>query len=265
MINKSDITLLISTYNWPDALELVLKSVLIQSLMPQEIIIADDGSSEDTKKLIAQYQHLFTIPLKHIWHEDLGFRKSLILNKAIQQSSGDYIIQIDGDIILHKHFIKDHFNQRKEGFFVAGSRACIDEKKVNEILQNRRFDFTFFSKGIGSRFNAIHFPFLSFLFKSNPLSSWNVKGCNMAFWKSDFIKVNGYFNSFQGWGWEDYELAQRLINNGVRKKRVKWAAIGFHIFHPLNSRGNSNTNEKIYRESLTEKIIKRFPGLSEVY
>lgn len=265
MIKQSDITLLISTYNWPHALELILKSILVQSMMPQEVIIADDGSSDETKRLIDHYKSMFGIPLKHVWHEDLGFRKSLILNKAIQQSSGEYIIQIDGDIVLHKHFIKDHFKQRRKGFFIAGSRASINEKKSNQILKNGQFKFSFFTGGLETRFNAIHFPYLSFFFKTDPLSSWNVKGCNMAFWKVDFIKINGYFNDFKGWGWEDYELAQRLINSGIRKKRVKWSAIGFHIFHPLNSRGNSATNEKVYRESLKEKIVKRFPGLSEVY
>jgi len=102
------ISLVISTYNWPEALELVLKSVLKQELMPNEVIIADDGSSISTKKLITKFKDLFTVPLIHVWHEDNGFQKATILNKAIAESSGDYIVQVDGDCIIHHKFIKDH-------------------------------------------------------------------------------------------------------------------------------------------------------------
>ncbi len=101
-------SLLISTYNWPRALELCLKSVFYQIHMPDEILIADDGSTKDTKELIDSYRPLINVPIKHIWHEDQGFRKTLILNEAIRQGSHEYIIQTDGDIILHPNFIMDH-------------------------------------------------------------------------------------------------------------------------------------------------------------
>ncbi len=265
MSKQSNITLLISTYNWPNALDLVLKSIFIQSMLPLEIVIADDGSSDETKKVIDKYKKISNIPLIHVWHEDLGFRKSLILNKAIDISSGEYIVQIDGDIILDKNFIKDHYKQRRKGFFVAASRACINPQKSEEILKNGHIQFSFFTSGLDTRFNALRVPIICNFIQNKSTSSWNVKGCNMAFWKKDFVDINGYYNDFKGWGWEDYELAQRFINNGVRKRRVKWSAIGYHIFHKLNSRGNSDINEKVYRETLTKKLTNRFPGLSEIH
>src|SRR5690554_2052679 len=101
-------SLLISIYNWPEALELVLMSVENQSVGPRELLIADDGSSEKTKQLIDAFAKKSQIPIKHFWHEDKGFRKSKILNKAVAGSTSDYIIQTDGDCIMHKDFVKDH-------------------------------------------------------------------------------------------------------------------------------------------------------------
>ncbi|MBD1420240.1 glycosyltransferase family 2 protein [Sphingobacterium chuzhouense] len=259
------VTLLISTYNWPEALALVLKSILKQTVIPEEIIIADDGSSEQTKILIENFNKEHRLSIKHVWHEDRGFRKSIIVNKAIQTSSNPYIIQIDGDIVLHKRFIEDHKKAAKPGYFIAGSRAAIGEKRSNEILKSGfLLSLNPFSSGMDTRFNAIRFPFLSFLFSSKSNSSWNVKGCNFAFWKQDYIDVNGYYNGFKGWGWEDYELAQRLVNKGIKKRKLKWAAVCYHIFHPLSARTNTKPNEFIYRETIAHKMRHRSPGFHEV-
>lgn len=256
------VSLIISTYNWHEALELVLLSVTQQSVLPDQVIIADDGSDYRTTNLIDKFTDC--LPIEHIWHEDEGFQKTLILNKALKACNTDYIIEIDGDIILHKHFVKDHLAAAEKGYFVQGSRAMIGEELSHETIQNKRLNFNFLTRGMTTRFNAIRFPLLSGLFKTNPLSSHNVKGCNLAFWREDYVRINGYFNGFTGWGWEDYEFAERLINSGVRKKRLKWAAVGFHIFHPLSSRANFKPNELIYRETVSNKMWRRSPGFREV-
>lgn len=254
--------LIISTYNWPEALELVLLSVSKQSMLPDQVIIADDGSNKQTAQIIKKYADI--LPIIHIWHEDNGFRKTIILNKALAVSTADYIIEIDGDIIVHKHFIKDHLKAAQKGYFVQGSRVMLGELLSLKILASKRLNFNCFTRGLVTRFNAIRFPSLSFLFKTNPESSHNVKGCNLAFWRKDYIHINGYFNGFQGWGWEDYEFAERLINSGIKKKRLKWAAIGYHIFHKLSSRSNFKPNELIYQETVRKKISHRTPGFHEV-
>ena len=100
-------SLIISTYNWPEALDLVLKSVLRQTTMPSKVIIADDGSKAETRLLVEEYKKIFSVPLIHVWQEDNGFRLATIRNKAISNSNFTYIIQIDGDVILNKNFIKD--------------------------------------------------------------------------------------------------------------------------------------------------------------
>lgn len=258
------VALLISTYNWPQALELVLLAILAQTRMPDEVVIADDGSNEKTKNLIEKYKMKFSVPLKHIWHEDKGFRKSLILNKAVKQIDSEYIIEIDGDIIIHSKFINDHLKAATPGYFIQGSRIMITEKKSKEILTTRLPTLSAFSAGIINRFNAFRIPILSkafFLYPSNP---FHIKGCNLAFWKSDFIKINGYYNGFEGWGAEDYEFGARLLHAGVKRKTLKMAALAYHISHQDNTRKNRVPNDKIYRKTLADKLARCTDGYEQV-
>ncbi|MBP3943773.1 glycosyltransferase family 2 protein [Sphingobacteriaceae bacterium WQ 2009] len=261
---KLTTTLLIATYNWSSALSVVLNSILRQSVAPTEIIIADDGSREDTAQLIKEFNKTHNLAIKHVWHPDAGFRKTLILNKAIQQSCASYLIQIDGDIVMHSHFIRDHIAAAEEGFFVQGSRAMLTKKLTEKVVSCNSFKLHALSRGMHTRFNAIHCPRLAFIFSCNPTSSHNVKGCNMAFFRADFIRINGYYNGFEGWGFEDYEFAERLINSGIKKKRLKWAAVSYHLFHPLCSRKNFRSNEIIYEETVAQKKTYRIPGYHEI-
>ena len=194
-------SLIVSTYNWPKALELVLKSILAQKRLPDEVIIADDGSTHSTTELVEKYKAILPIPLKHVWHPDIGFTRTLILNKAIREVTSNYIVQIDGDIILHPYFISDHIDFAERNCWVTGSRTLLDPKKSQEILSNKRTDLSVFTKGITNHLNAIHSPFLRKLFFSTKkLDIKKVRGCNMAYWKSDFEKVNGYNEDIIGWG-----------------------------------------------------------------
>lgn len=265
MQNKSiSVALLISTYNWPQALELVLSSVVRQTRIPDEIIIADDGSRVETKELIDTFKSRFNLPVKHIWHEDKGFRKSLILNKSVKNIVSEYIIEIDGDIIIHPRFIEDHLEAAEPGYFVQGSRSMITEEKATEILISKQINFSFFSSGLYSRFNSLRCPLLSFLFVLDPSNPFHIKGCNLAFWKKDYVAINGYYNSFEGWGGEDYEFGARLLHSGVKRKRLKMAALAFHIFHKINSRANTEPNDIIYRKTLAEKSTYNNDGYEQV-
>jgi glycosyltransferase involved in cell wall biosynthesis len=258
------VALLISTYKWPEALDVVLKSVVYQSRMPDEVIIAEDGDDLRTAYSIERFKRTYGIPVKHVSHEDLGFRKSLILNKAIKEIESDYVVEIDGDIIMHPEFIADHIRAAKKGYFVQGSRTMLTEWKSYDLLNNKNIESLHpFARGLYSRFNALRIPLFSNLFWVNPHKSYNVKGCNLAFWREDYIRVNGYYSGFEGWGWEDYEFGERLINLGIKKKRLKMAAIGYHIFHPLSSRANFVPNEMIYRETVLYKYTYRANGYME--
>jgi len=237
-------TLLISTYNWPEALNLVLKSAFKQTVLPDEIIIADDGSSESTKEVINCYKKQNTIPLKHIWHEDNGFRKASILNKAIANSNSDYIIEVDGDCIMNKHFISDHISLSRENHFLFGSRVNIQKKRLISLFKSNNINFNSFSFGIKKRTRALRIPFLSSLYKSSNLLSKKLRGCNMSFFRKDFMAVNGYNEDFEGWGKEDSELAIRLLNNGCLGKRIRYKGIVYHIWHSEESKDNLKINQR---------------------
>ena len=130
-------SLIITTYNWESALELVVLSTFQQSLLPMEVIIADDGSDDDTRDLIHALSVKSPFPLVHSWHEDKGFRAAKARNRAIAKAKGDYIIVIDGDMILHKDFVLDHSNFAKFGYFVQGMRVKFNSQKANEIIQKK--------------------------------------------------------------------------------------------------------------------------------
>lgn len=246
-------TLIISTYNFHEALELTLLSILKQSVLPNEIIIADDGSKKETQNLINKFQKTFPIPLIHKWHRDDGFRKTRILNIAIVSASSEYIIQIDGDMILHRHFIKNHLTMAKKNTFLMGSRVWLN-KSVSEASQKTKtITFNFLSSGIKNRLNTIHFPLLMKSFTIYRADIKKIRGCNMSFWKSDLLAINGFNEDMTGWGREDSEISARLINLGKLKGHIKFGAVQYHQYHQLNTRSELNINDKILEETILKK------------
>lgn len=254
------VSLIISTYNRPDALQIVLESAISQTVLPNEIIVADDGSGEETASLVKSYQEKTNSLIKHVWHEDRGFRLAAIRNRAMAGATGDYIIQIDGDIMLHPHFIRDHINIAKPGFYVAGSRSMLTKDLSNKIIAGGKATIpTITTKGVGNRLNSIRLTPLMQLISSpriSAMSSKTIKGCHMAFWKDDFLKVNGYNEDFEGWGSEDVEIEQRFINLGLKRINLKFGAIQFHLYHPENSKARVAENERLAEKARVERLVR---------
>ena len=256
MNTKIKTALIITTYNWPEALELVLESIKRQVVLPNEVIIADDGSKNDTKVLIEKYQKDFPVPLVHIWHEDNGFRRSTVLNLAISKTESDYIIQLDGDCIVHNNFIGDHLSSIEKATYLFGSRVNIKQPFLETLFAEKVISFSYFSRGIKKRNRNIHIPFLgSLLYKRNQELSKKLRGCNLSYWKSDFIKVNGYNEDMIGWGREDSELVIRMINSGVFGKRLKFKAIIYHIWHKESSKEKLNINHTIQEAAIINNLV----------
>lgn len=247
---KPSCSLVVATYNAPQMLRLCLQSVLRQTLSPSEIIIADDGSTSFTKELIDNMRPQFSAPLVHVWHEDEGFRLAAIRNKALSIAKGDYIIQIDGDVILERHFVEDHLRFAEAGYVVLGSRCMLTEEKTKTVLEMKDYEPSIFSSGIKRRDSALRCPLLSPLFFNNR----HTVGCNMAFWRKDVLGVNGYDEDFVGWGHEERDLVLRLTMTGVCKRKIKYAAIQYHLWHKEQSKQNLEQNEQRVRSRLAEKV-----------
>ena len=239
------VSLIISTYNRPDALSVCLDSIQYQTVLPHEIIIGDDGSTSETKDIIDQIKEKFPIPVIHIWQEDKGFRLAMMRNKSIAQANGDYIIEIDGDVFLHSKFIEDHIRLAQPKHYLKGTRVRLNKLLTEQICTNKKSQKIYpWNKGIESKAEtAIHSKLLSSIFadnfKKNKISGL---GCNMSFWKDDFIKINGYDEFFEGWGKEDDDLAHRLGRYGCKKRTIRFSGIVYHLWHGLESKEDEQKN-----------------------
>lgn len=254
-------TLIISTYNWPEALELVLISVYNQSVLPNEIIIADDGSTEETKNLIDSFKKLFSDKLIHVWHEDKGFRKCEIINKALKLAHNEYIIQIDGDIIIHKKFIENHIYFAKPHRFITGSRTFLNNIETQKAFKEKKITFSIFNKNLKNKFNGFYAPFLAKLFTLKKYNLNKIRSCNISFWKSDIFKVNGYNEDMVGWGLEDTELAIRFLNSGVSNTQIKFSAIEYHLEHKKATREMFNVNNQILQNTIKKALKVTINGI----
>ena len=250
--NPANTTLIITTYNQKERLALVLDSIKCLNPLPKEVLIADDGSTSDTKDLIESYRQTFPCQLRHIWQEDEGFRLSQIRNLAIESAQGEYIIIIDGDMILEPHFVANHLRFAKRGVFLQGSRVILGKAQSEEILNNGDFALAFKTRS----FKALRSYMLSYIvYKTSKITAdifqkttliKGVRGCNMSFYKSDCKAINGFNESFKGWGREDSEFVARFLFNGGSLRRVKFNAIAYHIYHPENTKAMLESNHNIY-------------------
>jgi len=249
------VSIIITTYNRPDALLLVLQSIESQTKFPHEVVIADDGSDINTQKLISNFKKSSKLNIIHSWQKDQGFRVAQSRNKAIAKSSGNYIILIDGDVILHHKFIQDHINNAQANYFVQGSRALLSEDETSKIFVRKDLSFSIFSRGLRNRKNVIHSNLMCkfFLLKKNYLHG--IKTCNIGFFKKDCVDINGFNNDFEGWGREDSEFIVRLMNNGINRKNVHFNALQLHLWHKNNSREFLEKNNLILKEAIKNRHI----------
>lgn len=256
-----DTSIIISTYNSPLWLEKVLYGYNNQTYRSFEIVIADDGSTDETKNLIERLQKEVFYPIVHVWHEDNGFQKSQILNKATVKCSTPYIIMSDGDCIPRKDFVEQHVKYREKGYFLSGGYFMlpmnISEKITKEdIYQERCFDLKWLkNNGLKKSFkNNKLTSGLGKAFLLNTLTpttaTWN--GHNASGWKEDILKVNGFDERMQ-YGGQDRELGERLFNINIKAKQIRYSAICIHLDHPRGYKNQESIDKNLAIRAVTKK------------
>jgi len=270
-MNKIDTSIIISTYNSPRWLEKVLIGYNNQSYQFFEIVIADDGSGQETLDLIESIQSKLFYPIVHVWHEDNGFQKSQILNKAIQKCSTPYIIMSDGDCIPRQDFVACHVKHREEGFFLSGGYFMLP-MSISKLISNedidtgRCFDLKWLKlhglKPTFKNFKLTAKGFVSwFLNTITPTNaSWN--GHNASGWKKDILSVNGFDERMQ-YGGQDRELGERLFNYGIKSKQLRYSAVCVHLDHPrgYKTKESIEKNLQIRSKVKSEKSVWTTSGI----
>lgn len=237
--------LIINTANQPDYLRRVLRAVSAQSFLPDEVLLADDGSGPDTAQSFAEWSSGERVRTEHAWQKNEGFRRARILNEAIGRSRSDYIVFLDGDTIPHPEFVADHRRLGRTGRFMQGHRALVGQKAANwfglsTLSSDRRR--AFWSGQIEGWKHAFRWP-RPIIRERQDLKG--IRGCNLAVWREDLVKVNGYNEAFVGWGREDSELAVRLMNLGVRRLDVRGWALCYHLWHRPANRSGLQANDEV--------------------
>jgi len=262
------VSVIITTYNWPEALTLVLQSLLKQSRKPYEIIVADDGSKEETAIAVKKILGPSNIRWLHVRQEDIQIRQARVKNLGVKYSSGDYFIFIDHDVILHPDFVLDHINAAEKEVILQGKRVFLKgEYTRNLFLKNNQFTLPSpFTLGLENRKNAFRSPWLAKLFARKKKFQTALRGCNVSMQKEDFFKVDGYDEVFDlTWGHEDSDICYRLFFNNVRIRNLWFTALQYHIDHKVIKNCKKDVLdielEKVIRER-RKRAIKGYSRMS---
>lgn len=257
------LSLIIAVYKNIDALDLILRGLEHQSFRDFEVIIAEDNEGDAMSDFIKKAQNQYFFTIKHISQPDNGFQKDKALNKSVAASEADYLVFIDGDCVPHKHFLKEHFNSKKEGFALFGRRVMLSEVLTKELYLNKDLSginiFNLFKSQSKRLDCAFYLPFLP----NSIQITTGIWGCNWSIHKKHIIAVNGFDEDFvlPGYG-EDTDIEWRLFKAGIKLKKIKNRAIQYHLHHKENY-ADTLTNEKIMLKKQAEGKFFCENGLSK--
>ena len=238
------VSLIIATYEWPQALDLVLESARRQTWPNLEIIVADDGSGPDTARVIRNWRRRSRRPIVHVWQEDRGFRLARSRNRAAARATGDYLLMLDGDCLLFPRFVESHMRRAERGWFTAG-RRCFMRRWISEQALRRRLPLQAWPKALlfpllllggGTRAaQLLPIPQTRANLEARAGDAGQAQGCNLGIWRDDFERVGGFDERFESWGGEDTDLVLRLLDTGVRRLTLQHADPVLHLWHPRRS------------------------------
>ncbi len=239
---------IVTTFNSCKLLARVLQGYLRQTVTPDELIVADDGSTDETADVVAAFARCAPFEVRHVWQEDQGFRAARIRNLAINASESAYIIFTDGDCLPHPRFVEDHIILRRSGWFVQGKRVLVGREAGESFVPERVIESTglILSGQLSGWIHLIRIPGLA-------LPRNGIKGirtCNLAVHQADLVAVNGFNEDFVGWGREDSELAARLLKYGLRRMDPLFSAIAFHLWHEINGRERLEDNDRLLQATI---------------
>lgn len=272
MLQEFEVTstsVIVNTYNWPEALKLCLQSLASQTDRCFEIIVADDGSRSDTADLIKAFAGSTPVPIRHVWHDDMGFRRCAILNNAIAAACGPYLIFIDGDCILQPDFVAWHRAFAEPNHLVTGSRILLGRRLSKELLAEGKWNYQNFRRNILryrltgeiSKIVALFARLPSRRLRDYRSFVWRrIKGCNLACWKRDALAIGGFDETFTGWGSEDIDFVFRLQDRGVIRRSGTWATEVLHIWHKPGDHSRAAGNKKIVRDRIEAARLRNKAG-----
>jgi len=264
------ISVVVATYNRPDALAAVLRSLAKQDDDRFEVVVADDGSTADTEAVVKSAQSASPAPLSHVWQEDTGFRLAAVRNRATAHARGDYLIYLDGDCVVRRHFVRAHRDLAEAGWCVTGGRVLLSEAFTRAVLADGTAieDWSAADATLAAAQGKVNRAVSLAQLPLGPLRKlggrrWQrLRGCNFSAYRTDIKYVNGFDESFQGWGFEDSDFAARLIKSGVRLKYGRFATNVYHLWHPENDRTAHNENWQRLQTSIESRETRASVGLS---
>jgi glycosyltransferase involved in cell wall biosynthesis len=266
------VSVVITTYNRSDALLAVLDGLAWQTDSNFEVIVADDGSRPEQQSAVFNAVVAQNLRVKHVWHPDVGFTAARIRNRGVSASIGEYIVFLDGDCVPEVDFIARHKLLAKGGFFVNGSRVLLSAELSNRVLTGSEkvcarsiwFWLKQRVRGQASKLTGLlRLP--DWPIRIDRAFSWKgIRSCNMGVWRSDFLRVDGFDESFVGWGHEDADLVLRLHNSGVVRKNGFCATEVFHLWHREAARHGETQNAKRVLARSKTKVTQPELGYSQL-
>jgi glycosyltransferase involved in cell wall biosynthesis len=258
------LTLAITTWERPDALRAVLRSVLAQREPPQQVVVADDGSGAATRQVVEDFAAQAPLPVHHAWQPHAGFRLTRLRNLAIAAAVGDYLVFVDGDMVLHREFVADHRRMARRHWYTQGVRIALDPAATAALIADPLRPPHPASPGLGGlrRAYALHQRALQPATRRLANGFVAIKGCNQGFWRDDLLQADGFEEAIEGWGPEDKELCARLGFAGVRRQTLLFGGIAWHLHHPPAARERRADNERLLAETLATRRTRARRGLS---
>jgi glycosyltransferase involved in cell wall biosynthesis len=266
------ISFIVLTYNRSDALLAVLQSLSRQCTSDDEVLIADDGSGNAAVELLFKNCPVFQCPVRHVWHSDKGFTAARARNLGASFAIGDYLVFLDGDCVPNRNFVRAHGRLAKPGYFVNGSRVLLSERLTAKALGGdvdlpaQPPAFWLGARLSGDANKLLHvLPWPWSLFRVQKEFRWRgIRSCNFGIWRQDFTNVNGFDETFEGWGHEDADLVLRLSHLGLRQKNGFLSTEVYHLWHREVPRDCESINKHKVIQRMKTNIVLADKGLREI-